>query len=42
VGAVAWYGGNSGDVTHAVKGKAPNELGLYDMSGNVQEWVADW
>lgn len=39
---VAWHKGNSGDVTHAVKSKAPNELGLYDMSGNVAEWTSDW
>ena len=39
---VAWYGGNSGVQTHAVATKAPNELGLYDMSGNVQEWCQDW
>ncbi len=35
---VAWYCNNSGNETHDVKTKAPNELGLYDMSGNVDEW----
>lgn len=39
---VAWYTDNSGSSTHAVKTKAANELGLYDMSGNVQEWCYDW
>ena len=39
---VAWYDTNSAGTTHPVASKAPNELGLYDMSGSVLEWCSDW
>ena len=50
IGSVAWYKNNAYDVgshspdygTHTVASKAPNELGLYDMSGNVAEYVQDY
>ena len=41
IGNVAWFWYNSGEATHNVKTKSPNELGIYDMSGNVWEWCED-
>jgi formylglycine-generating enzyme required for sulfatase activity len=40
--AVAWYHGNSAYQTKPIGTKTPNRLGIYDLSGNVQEWCWDW
>lgn len=42
LGNVAWYVNNSDGKTHEVGTKSPNELGIHDMSGNVNEWCSDW
>lgn len=41
-GDFAWFFDNSGHTTHTAGTRAPNALGLYDMSGNVMEWCWDW
>jgi len=41
-GSYAWFEDNSGASSHPVGQKQPNQFGLYDMKGNVWEWVEDW
>lgn len=41
IDVVGWYCANSGELIHPVKQKKPNELGFYDMNGNIEEWCYD-
>ncbi len=41
-GSIGWFDKNANKSTHAVGKKQPNELGIYDMSGNIYEWCSDW
>lgn len=42
IDSCAWYSDNSGSCPHSVGGRTPNSLGIYDMSGNLEEWCWDW
>ena len=42
IDSVAWNAQNSNQTTHPVGQKLPNELGIYDMTGNVSEWIHDF